>query len=135
MLRNRQTNKQSNTIFDRNLAMVVIYLPTKFDFNRTNVFWVRLRKRQILTDRRTSYTPIQLVEWLHATRLKIIYTQNICYSHSELVCTNCIAGRRFKKCQIRHEGHALLYLTCVEFLIILAKQHFLDQRPNMVKRR
>ena len=40
-------NKRNNTKFERNLAMVVIYLPIKFDFDQTNCFLVRVRKRQI----------------------------------------------------------------------------------------
>ena len=43
----KQTNKKNNTKFERNLAIVVIYLPTKFEFDRTNGFWVRVQKRQM----------------------------------------------------------------------------------------
>ena len=34
----KRTNKQNQTNFERNLGMMVIYLPIKFDFNRTNRF-------------------------------------------------------------------------------------------------
>ena len=50
MQRNGRTNIQNNTKFERNLAMVVIYLPVKFDFDQTNGFWVRVRKRTMLTN-------------------------------------------------------------------------------------
>ena len=39
-----QTNRQNYTNFERNLAMMVIYLPVKFEFDWTNRFWVRVRK-------------------------------------------------------------------------------------------
>ena len=41
-----QTNEQNYTNFERNLAMMVIYLPVKFKFNWTNRFRVRVRKRK-----------------------------------------------------------------------------------------
>ena len=44
--KNRQTNIRNYTNFERNLAMMVIYLPVKFDFNWTNRFRVRVRKRK-----------------------------------------------------------------------------------------
>ena len=47
MLRNGQTNKRNNTKFERNLAMMVIYLPIKFDFDRTDSSRARIRKRQM----------------------------------------------------------------------------------------
>ena len=46
MLRNGRTNKPNNTTSERNLDTVVIYLPTKFYFDWTNHFLVRVRKRQ-----------------------------------------------------------------------------------------
>ena len=39
-----QTNGQNYTNFERNLAMMVIYLPVKFEFDWTNYFQVRVRK-------------------------------------------------------------------------------------------
>ena len=47
--KNRQTNKQTNkrnyTNFKLNLAMMVSYLPVKFEFDWTKHFRVRVRKR------------------------------------------------------------------------------------------
>ena len=36
--KNRQTNKQNYTNFEWNLAMMMIYLPVKFEFDWTNRF-------------------------------------------------------------------------------------------------
>ena len=48
---------------------MVIYVPVKFEFDWTNRFRVRVRKRKCgRTDRRTSDTSI-----LHATRLKTCF--------------------------------------------------------------
>ena len=44
--KNGQTNKQNFTNFKRNLAMVVVYLPVNFEFDWTNRFRVRVRKRK-----------------------------------------------------------------------------------------
>ena len=53
----RKINRQY-TNFERNLAMMVIYLPIKFEFDWSNRFRVRVRKRKMWTDRRTSDTSI-----------------------------------------------------------------------------
>ena len=50
---NRQMNGQNYTNFERNLAMMVIYLPVKSEFDWTNGFRVRVRKRKMWTDRQT----------------------------------------------------------------------------------
>ena len=51
---NGQTNRWNFTNFKRNLAMMVICLPVKFEFNWTNRFRVRVRKRKCgQTDRWT----------------------------------------------------------------------------------
>ena len=42
--KNGQTNGQNYTTFERNLAMMVIYLPVKFEFEWTMHFQARLRK-------------------------------------------------------------------------------------------
>ena len=55
---NGQTNRQNYTNFERNPAMMVIYVPVKFEFDWTNPFRVRVRKRKMWTDRRTSDTSI-----------------------------------------------------------------------------
>ena len=48
--KNGQTNRQNYTNFERNLAMIVIYLPVKFEFDWTKCFRVRVRKRKMWTD-------------------------------------------------------------------------------------
>ena len=53
-----QTNRRNYTNFERNLAMMVIYVPAKFGFNWANCFRVRVWKRKMWTDRRTSDTSI-----------------------------------------------------------------------------
>ena len=44
----RKTNGRTYTIFERNLAMTVIYVPVKFEFefDWTNYFQVRVRKQK-----------------------------------------------------------------------------------------
>ena len=54
----RKTDKRNFTNFERNLAMMVIYLPVKFEFDWSNRFKVRVRKRKMWTDRRMSDTSI-----------------------------------------------------------------------------
>ena len=44
--KNGQTNRRNFTNFERNLAMMVIYLPVKFDFDWSNCSRVRVRKRK-----------------------------------------------------------------------------------------
>ena len=56
--KNGQTNRQNFTNFERNLAMMVIYLPVKFEFDWTNRFRVRVRKQKMWTDRWTLDTSI-----------------------------------------------------------------------------
>ena len=56
--KNGQTNTRNFTNFERNLAMMMIYLPVKFEFDWSNRFKVRVRKRKMWTDRRTSDTSI-----------------------------------------------------------------------------
>ena len=51
--KNGLTIKWNITNFERNLAMMVIYLPVKFEFDRMNRFRVRVRKRKMWTDRQT----------------------------------------------------------------------------------
>ena len=49
--KNRQTNGQNYTNFERNLAMMVIYVPVKYEFDWRNRFRVRVSKRKCgLTD-------------------------------------------------------------------------------------
>ena len=54
----KRTNKRNYTNFKNNLAMKVIYLPVKFEFDWTNRFRVRVQKQKCgrtdrWTDRRT----------------------------------------------------------------------------------
>ena len=49
-----QTNRQNYTNFERNLALMVIYLPVKIEFDWTNRFRVRVQKRKMWTGRQTS---------------------------------------------------------------------------------
>ena len=44
--KNGQTNRRSYTNFERNLAMMVIHVPVKYEFDWTNRFRVRVRKRK-----------------------------------------------------------------------------------------
>ena len=50
---NGQTNGQNYTNFERNLAMMVIYLPVKFEFDWTKHFRARVWKRKYWTDKWT----------------------------------------------------------------------------------
>ena len=51
--KNGDRNGRNFTNFKRNLAMKVIYLPVKFEFDWTNHFRVRVQKQKMWTDRRT----------------------------------------------------------------------------------
>ena len=42
--KNRQANRRNSTNFERNLVMMVFYLPVKFEFDWTNRFCVRVWK-------------------------------------------------------------------------------------------
>ena len=59
--KNGQTNTRNFTNFERNLAMMVIYLPVKFEFDWSNRFKVRVRKRKMWTDRQTDVGHINLI--------------------------------------------------------------------------
>ena len=59
--KNGQTNGRNYTNFERNLAMMVIYLPVKFKFDWTHRFQVRVRKRKMWVDRRTDVGHINLI--------------------------------------------------------------------------
>ena len=54
----KKPKRRNYTNFERNLAMMVIYVPVKFEFDWTNRFQVRVRKRKYgrtdgWTDKRT----------------------------------------------------------------------------------
>ena len=56
--KNGQTNRRNFTNFERNLAMMVMYVPVKFKFDWTNRFPVRVRKQKcgrtdVWTEKRT----------------------------------------------------------------------------------
>ena len=64
-IKNGQTNRRNYTNFEGNLAMMVIYVPVKFEFDWTNRFRVRVRKqkcgrtdRQKTDKQRDGITPI-----------------------------------------------------------------------------
>ena len=44
--KNKQTDTKNYTNFEKSLAMMVIYVPVKFEFDWTNHFRVRVRKRK-----------------------------------------------------------------------------------------
>ena len=51
---NERTNRRNYSIFERDLAMMVIYVPVKFEFDWTNCFRVRVRKEKCgRTDKKT----------------------------------------------------------------------------------
>ena len=74
---NGQTNGWNYTNFERNLAVMVIYLPVKFEFDRTKHFRVRVRKC-VRTDRRTDVGHIDLIGGLVIRNLP----KNLRYSFS-----------------------------------------------------
>ena len=47
----RQMNGRIYTNFERNLAMMVMYVPVKFELDWSNRFRVRVRKQKLWTDR------------------------------------------------------------------------------------
>ena len=70
----KETNRWNYTDFERNLAMMVIYVPVKFEFDWTNRFRVRVRKQKCgptdgwtngqKTDKQTDgITPISKGTW------------------------------------------------------------------------
>ena len=56
--KNGQTNGQNFTNIESNLAIMLIYVPVKFEFDWSNRFQVRVRKWKMWTERRTSDTSI-----------------------------------------------------------------------------
>ena len=75
--KNGQTNTRNFTNFKRNLAMMVIYLPVKFEFDWSNRFKVRVRKRKMWTDRRTDRQTDRLTDGrrTHQSNRRVGYTQ------------------------------------------------------------
>ena len=73
--KNGQRNRRNYTNFERNLAMMVIYLPVKFEFDWTNRFGVRVRKRKMWMDRQTDVGHINLIGRL-VTPQNIMHQRN-----------------------------------------------------------
>ena len=75
-----QTNRWNYTNFERNLAMMVIYHPVKFEFDWTDRFQVRVRKRKMWTDRQTDVRHINLTrnppnKWLNSNIQQYVYPE------------------------------------------------------------
>ena len=60
-----QTNRWNYTNFESNLAVMVFYLPVKFEFDWTKHFRVRVWKRKYWTDRHQ----------IHQSNRRVGYTQ------------------------------------------------------------
>ena len=86
--KNGQTNKRNFTNFDRNLAMMVMYVPVKFEFDWTNRFRVRVRKKNVdgqmdgqkngaKTNKRTEQRTNEQTE-LHQFRKEPSYDGDLC---------------------------------------------------------
>ena len=74
MWTDRQTDKRNYTNFKSNLAMMVICVPVKFDFDWTNRFLVRVRKQKCgQTDKGTN----EQTE-LHQFRKEPSYDGDLC---------------------------------------------------------
>ena len=84
--KNGQTNRRNYTNFERNLAMMVIYVPGKFEFYWTNCFWVTVRKQKCgRTDgqknrQKNGQTNTQTDKWteLHQFQKEPSYDGNPC---------------------------------------------------------
>ena len=73
-----QTNGRNYTNFERNLAMMVIYLPVKFEFDWRNRFPARVRKRKCgPMDKRTDKWTNKHTE-LHQFRKEPSYDGDLC---------------------------------------------------------
>ena len=51
--KNGQMNTRNFTNIERNLAMMLIYVHVKFEFDRTNRFRIRVQKQKMWTDGQT----------------------------------------------------------------------------------
>ena len=91
--KNGQTNRRNYTNIERNLAIMVIYAPVKFEFDWTNHFQVRVRKQKYgrtdgWTDKRTKNG--QTNRWINTNfkrnlAMMVIYVPVKC----EFDWTNC----------------------------------------------
>ena len=77
MDKNRQTNRRNYTNFKRNLAMMVIYLPVKFEFDWTKSFQVKSQETEMLTDRQTDKKRTNERTELHQFRKEPRYHANL----------------------------------------------------------
>ena len=76
---NGQTNTQNYTNFKRNLAMMVMYVPVKFEFDWTKRFRVRVLKRKCgRTDRKTDKKRTKEPTELHQFRKEPSYDGDLC---------------------------------------------------------
>ena len=80
--KNGQTNGRNYTNFERNLAMMVMYVPVKFEFDWTNCFRVRVRKQKCgqtdgWTDKRTKKRTNEHTEF-HQFRKEPSYDGDLC---------------------------------------------------------
>ena len=72
------TNRRNYTNFERNLAMMVIYVPVKFEFDWTNRFRVRVRKRKCgQTDGQTNGQTNEQTE-IHQLQKEPSYDGDLC---------------------------------------------------------
>ena len=65
--KNGQMNTQNYTNFERNLAMMVIYLPVKFELDWTKCFRGRVRKQKCWTDGRRTHQSNRRVGYMQPT--------------------------------------------------------------------
>ena len=93
--KNGQTNRRNYTNFERNLAMMVIYLPVKFAFDWTNYFRVRVRKRKFRRTNRWNYTNFE-----RNLAMMVIYVS----VKFEFDWTNCFQVRVWKQKCGRTDG-------------------------------
>ena len=108
MDKNGQTNGRTYTNFKRNLAMMVIYVPVKFEFDWTNRFRVRVQKRKYRrtdgwTDKRTKNGQMNVRNYTNFERnlaMMVIYVS----VKFEFDWTNCFQVRILKRKCGRTDG-------------------------------
>ena len=76
---NRQKNRQNYTNLKRNLAIMVMYVPVKFEFDWRNCFRVRLWKRKCgQRDEQTDKKRTNKQMELHQSRKEPSYNSDVC---------------------------------------------------------
>ena len=97
-----QTNTRNYTTFERNLAMMVIYVPVKFEFDWTNCFRVRVRKQKCgWTDGQTNRQKNRTNKHTELHQFRQELTMMVIYVpvEFEFEWTNCFRVRgRKQKC-------------------------------------